>query len=180
MLTGRLRYVDPSRPRGSLYRAFARLTSSRLGLWLSRTIGWRVDPHLLGATGGRLGSGLFLPIALLETRGARSGELRRNGVIYFHDGDRPTIVASKAGAPENPAWFHNARAHPEVKLNGRPYRAEIVDDEAERDRLWRLADRVFPPFERYRREAAQAGRKIPILRLSEVDVDFGRARSSGR
>ena len=70
--------------------------------------------------------------------------------------------------PSRPAWFHNARANPEVKLNGRPYRAEVVDDDAERDRLWRLADRVFPPFATYRREASEAGRTIPILRLTEL------------
>jgi deazaflavin-dependent oxidoreductase (nitroreductase family) len=164
---GNLRRVDPTRPRGRLYNAFARFTASRLGFWLSRTIGWRVDPHLLRATGGRLGTGGFIPTALLETTGARSGERRRNGVIYFHDGDRPTIVASKAGLPEHPAWFHNARANPEVKLNGHPYRAEVVDDEAERARLWGLADNVFPPFESYRSSAAQAGRTIPILRLTD-------------
>jgi deazaflavin-dependent oxidoreductase (nitroreductase family) len=163
---GRLRHVDPGHPRGRLYRAFAGFAASRLGLWLSRTIGWRVDPHLLRATGGRLGTGMFIPTALLETTGARSGEQRRNGVIYFHDGERPTVVASKAGAPEHPAWFFNARAHPEVKLNGRPYRAEIVRDEAERARLWALADNVFPPFETYRREAGAAGRTIPILQLT--------------
>jgi len=100
--TGSLRRVDPSRPRGRLYNAFARFTASRLGFWLSRTIGWRVDPYLLRVTGGRLGTGMFIPTALLETTGARSGETRRNGVIYFHDGDRPTIVASKAGRPSTP------------------------------------------------------------------------------
>jgi deazaflavin-dependent oxidoreductase (nitroreductase family) len=162
---GRLRRIDPGRPRGPLYRASARFTSSRLGLWLSRTIGWRVDPYLLPATGGRVGTGMFIPTALLETTGARSGETRRNGVIYFHDGELPTIVASKAGAPEHPAWFFNARANPDVKLNGRPYRAVIVNDEAERVRLWALADNVFPPFESYRRSAAAVGRTIPILQL---------------
>ncbi|HYQ79239.1 MAG TPA: nitroreductase/quinone reductase family protein [Solirubrobacterales bacterium] len=161
----RLRKVDP-RPRGRLYNAWARLSATRLGLWLSRTFAWRLDPYLLRVTGGRLGSGLLLPTALLETTGARSGEPRRNGVIYFHDGDRPVIVASLAGAPRHPAWFFNARANPEVKLNGRTYRAEVVGDEAERSRLWALADSVFPPFESYRRSAAAAGRTIPILRLS--------------
>ena len=125
---------------------------------------------MLRATRGRLGMGMMLPTALLETRGARSGRPRANGVIYFHDGARPTIVASKAGAPEHPAWFFNARANPEVKLNGRPYRAEIVSDEAERARLWALADQVFPPFESYRRSAARAGRTIPILRLTAPET----------
>ncbi|HEX9968197.1 MAG TPA: nitroreductase/quinone reductase family protein [Solirubrobacterales bacterium] len=165
MLSDAMRHVDPQRPRGRLYRAWARFAGSRLGLWLSRTIGWKVDPVLLRLTRGRLGTALVIPTALLETRGARSGQVRRNGVIYFNDGEDVIVVASKAGAPEHPAWFHNARAHPEVQLNGRPFRAEVVEDEAAQGRLWELADRVFPPFANYRRRASRCGRVIPILRL---------------
>jgi deazaflavin-dependent oxidoreductase (nitroreductase family) len=134
--------------------------------WVSRVTAWRLDPVLLRLTGGRVGMGLLLPTALLETRGARTGQLRRNGVIYFHDGDRVTIVASKLGLPEHPAWFHNLRANPEVKLGGRPFRAEVVEDERERARLWELADRVFPGYAAYRRRADRVGRTIPIVRLT--------------
>lgn len=117
------------------------------------------------ATRGRLGFNLVIPTALLETHGARSGKLRRNVVIYFHDGERATIIASKLGLPEHPAWFHNLVANPEVTLGGTPMRATVVSDAAERDRLWALADRVFAPYATYRREAAQAGRTIPIVQL---------------
>jgi deazaflavin-dependent oxidoreductase (nitroreductase family) len=106
-----------------------------------------------------------LPTALLETTGAKSGALRRNAVIYFHDGDRVTIVASKLGLPNHPAWFHNLEASPEVALGGIPMRATVVGDEAERQRLWALADRVFAPYATYRREAAKAHRTIPIVQL---------------
>jgi deazaflavin-dependent oxidoreductase (nitroreductase family) len=169
-----LRYVDPQAPRGRLYRVFASLASSRFATWLSRraiwsAIVWRIDPYLLRLTAGRLGTGLLLPTALLQTRGARTGLVRRNAVIYFHDGARVTIVASQAGRPGNPAWFYNARANPEVLLGGRPFRAEIVEDEATRSRLWPLADRVFPGFATYRRRAALAGRTVPILQLRPSD-----------
>jgi len=166
-----LRHVDPQRPRGPLYRAWAALVASPLGLWLSRHIGWKVDPHLLRLTGGRIGTGLVIPTVLLETRGARSGQPRRNGVIYFHDGERATLIASKAGVPENPSWFYNARANPEVRLNGRLFRAEVIEDEGSRERLWELADRVFPPFSTYRESAARSGRTIPILQLVPVEND---------
>lgn len=110
--------------------------------------------------------GLVLPTALLETRGARSGETRRNAVIYFHDGDRVTVVASKLGLPRHPAWFHNLQVNPDVTFGGIPMRASVVGDEAERQRLWTLADRVFAPYAAYRREAAKANRTIPIVQLS--------------
>ncbi len=165
-----LRYVDPLAPRGPVYRALARLAGSRLATWLARqavwsAVVWRIDPYLLRLSRGRLGTGLLLPTALLQTRGARTGLVRRNAVIYFHDGERVTIVASHAGRPGNPAWFYNARANPGVLLGGQPFRAEVIDEESSRIRLWELADRVFPGFAAYRHSAARVGRTIPIVQL---------------
>src|SRR5215212_5139601 len=165
-MRARLAYVDPNRRRSWFSRAFAAFSSTRLGRLLSANIAWKVDPYLLRATRGRFGMGLVLPTALLETRGARSGALRRNAVIYFHDADRVTIVASKAGAPKHPAWFHNLRAHRDVTIGGIPMRATVVSDEAERRRLWTLADQVFAPYATYRRDAAKVNRTIPIVQLT--------------
>lgn len=164
-MAAQLRHVDPLRPRGRLSRAVAAFSATRMGRLVSARIGWRIDPWLLRVTRGRLSTALGLPVALLETRGARSGEPRRNAVIYFHDGDTVTIVASKAGFERHPAWFHNLRAHPDVVFGGIPMRAAVVEDEAERRRLWALADRVFAPYPVYRRQAAQAGRTIPLVQL---------------
>jgi deazaflavin-dependent oxidoreductase (nitroreductase family) len=161
-----LKHVDPDRTPSRFSRSYAAVSNTRFGRFVSSRLAWKLDPYLLSATGGRVGMGLVLPTALLETRGARSGELRRNGVLYFHDGDRVTIVASKQGLPGNPAWFHNLRADPDVVFGGTPMRATVITDEAERERLWRLADRVFAPYADYRREAAKAGRTIPIVQLS--------------
>jgi deazaflavin-dependent oxidoreductase (nitroreductase family) len=146
--------------------------------WLARTrvwglVIWRIDPVLMRASNGRLRTGGLLPTALLETRGARTGLVRRNAVIYFHDGDRVTIVASQAGRPENPSWFYNARANPDVLLGGQPFRAAVVEDEAEQARQWDLADRVLPAFARYRETAARAGRSIPILQLTPTEPESG-------
>src|SRR3954451_4128718 len=161
-----LRYVDPRRRRGVVYRSYARLVGTRPMGWLSRRVGWKLDPFLLRLSRGRIGTGLLLPTALLETRGARTARPRRNAVIYFHDGERVTIIASKLGLPQHPAWFHNLRAHPDVKLGGRGFHASVVDDESERDRLWHLADQVSPPYATYRERAAHAGRAIPIVQLT--------------
>jgi deazaflavin-dependent oxidoreductase (nitroreductase family) len=165
-MPAQLKYVDPNRPPGLFARVYAALANTRLGRFMSMHLVWKVDPYLMRATRGRLGMGLVMPTALLETRGARSGAVRRNAVIYFHDGERVTIVASKLGLPEHPAWFHNLRAHPDVSFGGVPMRATVVGEEAERRRLWALADRVFAPYGAYRREAAKANREIPIVQLT--------------
>jgi deazaflavin-dependent oxidoreductase (nitroreductase family) len=161
-----LKYVDPTRPRSRFSRAYAALSATRLGRFLSAKVVWKLDPYVLKATRGRIGMSLTLPTALLETRGAKSGAVRRNAVIYFHDSDRVTIVASKSGADRHPAWFHNLVAHPDVTLAGIRMKATVVTDEAERTRLWALADRVFPPYATYRRDAAKANRTIPIVQLT--------------
>ena len=167
-MPGRLKYVDPNRRPGLFSRALAAFSNTRLGRFLSVHVVWKVDPYLMRASGGRIGMDLTIPTALLETRGAKTGALRRNVVIYFHDGDRVTIVASKLGFEKHPAWFHNLRANPDVTLGGTPMRATVVGDEAERQRLWTLADRVFAPYAAYRREAAKANRTIPIVQLTAV------------
>ena len=99
---------------------------------------------------------------------------RRNAVIYFHDGDRVTIIASKAGHEKHPAWFHNLDANPDVTFGGIPMRATVVGDEAERERLWALADNVFAPYATYRRDAAKANRTIPIVQLTAREPDVRR------
>ena len=164
--TAELRYVDPHKGRGRLYLAVCRLSSTKPGAWFAERIAWKLDPHLLKLTGGRFSTAGPLATALLESRGARSGRTRRNATLYFHDGDRVTIVASKRGWPTNPAWYHNLLKHPDVSYGGLPFRAELVEDELERRRLWALADRVFPQYAGYREQAALAGRLIPIFQLT--------------
>ena len=51
-------------------------------------------------------------MTLLTTTGAKSGQARTSPVVYTKDGDRYVIIASKAGAPTNPDWFHNLVAQP--------------------------------------------------------------------
>jgi deazaflavin-dependent oxidoreductase (nitroreductase family) len=160
-----LRYVDPHKRRGRLYLALARFSATKAGAWLSVNISWKVDPTLLKLTRGRFSTAWPLPAALLETRGARTGQPRRNATLYFHDGDRVMIIPSLRGWPRNPAWYYNLRNHPDVLYGGLPFRAEVVKDEIERDRLWDLADRVYPQYAAFRGQAGKAGRVIPIVRL---------------
>jgi deazaflavin-dependent oxidoreductase (nitroreductase family) len=164
--TPELRHVDPYKRRGRLYLMVCRLSTTKCGIRLSEKIAWKVDPYVLKLTGGRIGSTGPIASAVLETRGARTGRRRRNATLYFHDGERVTIVASKRGSPTHPTWYHNLRKHPDVVFGGLPFRAEIVRDETERKRLWELADRVFPPFADYRDWAGKAGRVIPIVQLA--------------
>lgn len=162
-----LRHVDPPAAPTAFARAYAAMAATRGAKFVSRHLNWKLDRFLLRATRGRFATTLVFPAALLETRGAQTGKLRRNAAIYFHDGSRVVIVASNAGASHHPAWFHNLRAHPDVVFGGLPMCATEVVDETERARLSGLADRVFPAFANYRRDAAKVHRTIPIVQLVE-------------
>jgi deazaflavin-dependent oxidoreductase (nitroreductase family) len=169
----RLHRVDPRPPRGLLYHAVCRFSVTRAGSWLAVKIAWKVDPRMLRLTRGRLSSAWPVRAALLETVGARTARRRRTATLYFHDGDRVILVAALRGSPRNPAWYHNLREHPGVVFGGLPFRAEAVEDERERERLWGLAERIYPPYADFRQDARKAGRDIPLVRLVPGPADAG-------
>jgi deazaflavin-dependent oxidoreductase (nitroreductase family) len=81
------------------------------------------------------------------------------------DGDNVAIIASKGGHPRHPGWFHNLRAHPDttIQIGSRrlAVRARVAAGQ-ERERLWRRAVAVWPPYEDYQK---RTGRRIPVVVL---------------
>jgi deazaflavin-dependent oxidoreductase (nitroreductase family) len=161
-----LKRVDPNAPSGPLRTAYNSFLRTSAGRWTGINVASRVDPWLLKKTGGRVGLGMMITTALLETTGARSGAPRSNPVVYFHDGDDVVLIASSFGRDKHPAWFHNLRANPSCRLGGEDFTAAIVEDEDERARLFALADKVYPGYADYRERTAKVGRRIPVLRLT--------------
>jgi F420H(2)-dependent quinone reductase len=165
--------IDPEAHQSPLRRAMLRLMSTRAMVALEGGLpfqytAWRLVPILMRLTGGRFAWLLPVPVGVIETRDARNGKRHRRVVIYFHDGARITVIPSKAGLPDDPFWYQNALEDPAVFFESLPCRAEAVEDQAARKRLWALADRFYPPSAAYRRRAAQTGRTIPILQLAQV------------
>lgn len=118
------------------------------------------------ANGGKVG-GQFegAPMLLLSTTGAKSGERRTTPVVYQADGERLVIFASKAGAPTNPAWYHNLRANPSATVEVGEQTVEVkavVTEGEERERLFRRQAEVFPQFADYEQKTT---RQIPVIAL---------------
>ena len=119
------------------------------------------------ANGGRVG-GMFegMPLLLLHHTGARSGEERVNPVAYARDDGRYVVIASKGGAPTNPAWYHNLLAHPEISIEVGADTIDVSASEAtgeERERLFREQAERFPQFAEYERNT---DRVIPVIVLT--------------
>ena len=119
---------------------------------------------------GKATSGPFegREVLILTTKGAKSGDVRENPLVYTRDGDHIVIVASKGGAPTHPSWYHNLLKHPEVtvevgkdKFNARAH----VADGDEYERLYTQHADINPGFHDYRKKTT---RKIPVIVLERI------------
>jgi deazaflavin-dependent oxidoreductase (nitroreductase family) len=113
-------------------------------------------------------SGQFagIPLLLLNTIGAKSGQPRTNPVAYVIDGDRYVIIATANGAPTNPDWYYNVLAHPLVTLEvgSERFQARATAAEgAERDRLYANMVEKIPAFAAVEKMTT---RKIPVVVLT--------------
>lgn len=108
------------------------------------------------------------PLLLLTTTGAKSGRSHTTPVMYLADDGRYIVFASKAGAPTNPAWYHNLLAHPTVtvEVGAETFLADASVVEGERrDTLYRTQAERFPAFAEYE---AKTTRVIPVVALVRV------------
>jgi len=121
------------------------------------------------ANGGKVGGNFEgAPMLILHSTGAKTGRERVNPLVYQAVGDDVAIFASKGGAPDNPDWFHNVVAHPEVTIeigtDTVPVRARVTDGD-ERDRIWTRQKQLIPGFADYE---AKTDRQIPVLVLERT------------
>jgi deazaflavin-dependent oxidoreductase (nitroreductase family) len=119
------------------------------------------------ANEGRAG-GMFegMSLLLLHHVGARSGEQYIAPLVYQADAGRYVIFASKGGAPNNPAWYHNLKAEPNVSIEVGTDTVDVLAEEAtgdERDRLYGIQEEQAPQFAEY---AQKTDRRIPVIVLT--------------
>jgi deazaflavin-dependent oxidoreductase (nitroreductase family) len=116
------------------------------------------------ANEGKIG-GMFAgaPMILITHKGAKSGNEYTSPLVYTRDADNVVIIASKGGAPEDPQWFRNLVANPDVtvEIGTEKYagHARVAAGE-ERDRLFRAQADLMPNFDEY---ASKTTRTIPVV-----------------
>lgn len=150
-----------ARPKGLDSPATVRIIKwmSSANVWLYRRSGGRV-----GKT-WRIGSAMRrgVPICLLTTTGRKSGQPRTVPLVYLKDGDDVVLVASQGGLPNDPQWYRNLVADPEVTLqfgpSVQPMRARTAAP-AERAALWPRLTELYADFASY---ATWTEREIPVV-----------------
>ena len=119
-----------------------------------------------GKVGGQLAN---MPVLLLTTTGAKSGRTLTKPLVYTTDGDRIVVLASFAGGPKNPPWYHNLVANPvaTVELGSERFRVQAaVTAGEERQRLFDRQAAQMPIFAEYQQKTT---RQIPVIVLKRID-----------
>ena len=144
-----------------------RFAQSKPGSWFYINVAMRVDRVLLPLSRGRFSISVGQQVGMLETVGAKSGELRKTPLLFIRDANHVVLIASMGGAPRHPSWLHNIRANPRVKFVGPggttgDYVAREADGD-ERARLWDEAVDYYAGYATYKVRAGK--REIPIVVL---------------
>lgn len=144
------------------------LAASKPALAVLRRVAMPLEPTVMKATRGRLTLSPTLPVVVLTSVGARSGQPREVPLAYFTDGDDVVLIASNYGGSRHPAWYYNLRAQPECELKIGPRGGRFIAREtsgADRDRLYALAvDRLAGVFALHDKRSGD--RTIPVMRLT--------------
>jgi len=122
-------------------------------------------------TAGRFGRSLVI----MHTIGAKSGQERLVPVAGFRTDDGWMVVASAAGSPKHPGWYHNLIKHPEFEIeyaaegdgiDTAKVRVTEITDDAAYDAAWKTVTDTMPGFLEYPKTTQ--GRRMPILHLTRV------------
>lgn len=135
--------------------------AGRAHAWVYRRSGGKIGANW------RVGAGAKKPVPtlLLEHRGRKSGKLFASPLVYITEGEDVVIVASMGGRDENPQWYHNLLADPDVHIeigrDRRPVRAVLAGPQ-EKERLWPKLVEAYADFDTYK---AWTDRDIPVFIL---------------
>jgi deazaflavin-dependent oxidoreductase (nitroreductase family) len=136
-LTALLRVLAPARPFAAFYRR----------------VGPRLDRFLIRASSGRVASRVYgLPVLLLSTTGARSGQTRTTPLLYVRDGRDFAVAGTNFGHPAHPGWTANLLAGPNAVIQIGPERIAVTADlagTADRSRIWPRFLAIYPGYGHY-------------------------------
>jgi deazaflavin-dependent oxidoreductase (nitroreductase family) len=162
--------LEQRRHMGLYERTLEKIARMPVGYWYLKRIAPRLDPPLLRLTGGRLSSVYPVPVMLLTTTGAKTGQPRTLPLLYLTDRERLILIASNYGSTSHPAWYRNLVANPKVEVlaggKSGTYTATEITEPAERDRAWDLALDMYAGYGDY--EGMAGDRRIPLIRLERL------------
>lgn len=161
-------------PPNSLQRAMQRLASTKAAAWTFQRTMYAIDRPVYRWTDGRVSvaSALSgLPVIMLTTTGAKSGQPRTMPLAPAPWQGDLAVFGTNYAQEHTPGWVYNLEADPRARVTWRDRTvdvvAERVEDEDEREELWRLGEEAYVGFPKYRERITDRQVRIFRLRPSE-------------
>jgi deazaflavin-dependent oxidoreductase (nitroreductase family) len=151
-----------------IHRGIRRLAATAPVAWVfARTLD-HLDRAVFRLSGRRrtfVGLATGLPVLMLTTTGAKTGQRRISPVLAIPDGDAFFLIATNYGQGHHPGWVYNLRKNPRATATFEGLTRELTARElsgTERERVFDLGLAIYPGFGAYRKRTTRA---IPVLRL---------------
>ena len=127
----------------------------------------REQVELYESTGGTKGTNLKdtgMPCIIVTHVGNKTNAIRKIPLMRVKVENSYVLIGSYGGRPKNPVWVYNLRANPDVEMRDKTetfkMRVQEVTDNQERERLWNISVKAYPPYNDYQ---AKTSRKIPVF-----------------
>jgi deazaflavin-dependent oxidoreductase (nitroreductase family) len=161
------------------HRLVQKFASSQPGAWFGSHVLHHIDRAVYRLSGERVTLTSYiagLPMVVVTTTGARSGQPRTIPLVAISDGtdlNRIALIASNWGQDHHPGWYHNLKANPLAKctIHGITglYRAHEASD-GEYAHYWQQASETYLGYSLYQKRVGP--RRIPIMVLeAETTVE---------
>lgn len=153
----------------AVQRVTQKIAASRPGAWLFQRTMYPIDKGLFRVTKGRLtvpGLMAGLPVIMLTTTGAKTGEERTMPLVGIPLDDEIAVIGSNYGQKSTPGWVYNLRAEPDAEVAHGSASVEVTArpaTEAETDRAFEAGAAFYGGFPEYRERASHREIEVFIL-----------------
>jgi deazaflavin-dependent oxidoreductase (nitroreductase family) len=156
-------------PANAAQRVIQKIAASRPGAWVFQRTLYPVDKVLYERTEGRLtvpGLVAGLPVIMLTTTGAKSGQPRSMPLVGIPLGDDLAVIGSNYGQKRTPGWVYNLEADPTATVSYRDRAVEVTAraaSDAEADEAFEIAATFYPGYGKYRDRASHRTIRVFVL-----------------
>ena len=162
------------KPTNAAQRAVQQVASSKPGAWAFSKVLHHADRRLHAWTNGRYTVPTIvagLPVVMVTTTGAKSGQARTMPLLAIPVGDELAIIGTNFGQTSTPGWVHNLEADPHANVGYRDREAAVIARPAtadEYDVAFTAAAKVYPGYDKYRERISDREIRVFVLQPDEA------------
>jgi deazaflavin-dependent oxidoreductase (nitroreductase family) len=153
----------------AIQRVTQKVAASGPGAWVFQRTMYPIDKGLYRLTKGRLtvpGLMAGLPVIMMTTTGAKTGQDRTMPLVGIPMGDDLAVMGSNFGQSSTPGWVYNLRAKPEATVEFGSESVAVAARSAttaETERAFEAGAAFYGGFPKYRQRASHREIEVFVL-----------------